>query len=108
MCVSAIKKGDEKKMKKIRNLALLLITFAVFYAGQAQAQTPIRIQFAKGRNSAVVQGITGTNGIYYNVRAKSGQKVLLVLTPKSTVGIKVERNGANGHEVLLREEKGGT
>lgn len=90
----------------------LLITLAigvVFFAAQAaSAQTPKRIQFAKGKSSAVVQGTTGTYGVTYVVRAKSGQKLVLTLTPKTGVGIKVETNGSYGEMVLLREEKGGT
>jgi hypothetical protein len=73
----------------------------------ANAQTPKRIQFAKGKNSAVVRGTTGKYGVYYVVRARSGQKLVLDLSPISKVGIKVEFDGTYGEMVLLREEKGG-
>ncbi|MGH7784991.1 MAG: hypothetical protein ACREO5_14255, partial [Candidatus Binatia bacterium] len=49
-----------------------------------------------------------TDGVYYVVRAKSGQKIVLTLAPASTVGIKVETEGSDGHQVLLREQRGGT
>ena len=75
---------------------------------QAGAQQPARIQFAKGKNSAVVQGSTGTYGRTYVVRARSGQKIILTVTPRNGVGIKVEANGSYGEKVLLREERGGT
>lgn len=90
----------------------LFITLAVavmlFAVQTASAQETKRIQFAKGKNSAVVQGTTGNNGMYYVVRAKSGQKLVLTLTPRSGVGIKVESDGTYGHQVLLREERGGS
>ena len=90
----------------------LLITFAIafvlFAIQSATAQEPKRIQFAKGKNSAVVQGNTGNNGTTYVVRAKSGQKLVLTLTPRSGVGIKVETDGSYGQQVLLREQRGGT
>lgn len=95
-------------MRKIMILSLLLITFAFTYGVQANAQTPIRIQFAKGKSSAVVKGTTGSYGVTYVVRARSGQKMVLNLTPTSKVGIKVETESADGEMVLLREEKGGT
>jgi hypothetical protein len=71
------------------------------------AQTT-RIQFAKGKSSATVSGKTGTYGVTYIVRARSGQKLILTLTPEANLGIKVETDGRHGQEVLLREEKGGT
>ena len=74
----------------------------------ASSQEPKRVQFAKGKNSAVVQGTTGNHGTTYVVRARSGQKLVLTLTPRAGVGIKVETNGSYGHQVLLREERGGT
>lgn len=80
----------------------------MLYGVQANAQTPKRIQFAKGKSSAVVKGTTGSYGVTYVVRAKSGQKLVLNLTPASKVGIKVETNGTYGEMVLLREERGGT
>src|SRR5215472_14528948 len=74
----------------------------------ASAQTAHRIQFAKGKSAAVVKGTTGSDGVTYVLRAKSGQKLLLTLTPTAKVGIKVETDGTHGHMVLLREERGGT
>jgi hypothetical protein len=95
-------------MQKIMSLALMLITFVFICGVQAKAQTPIRIQFAKGKSSAVVKGTTGSYGVTYVVRARAGQKLVLNLTPTSKVGIKVETVGTYGEMVLLREEKGGT
>ena len=95
-------------MKKIINLALILMILTVIYTAQAKAQTPTRIQFAKGKSSAVVKGTTGSYGTSYVVRAKSGQKLVLNLTPTRQVGIKVETAGADGEMVLLREKSGGT
>ena len=90
----------------------LLITFAIaivlFGIQTAGAQEPKRIQFAKGKNSATVQGNTGNNGIYYAVRARSGQKLIVTVAPSRGVGVKIETVGRYGHEVLLREERGGT
>lgn len=94
-------------MKKIISLALITIMF-VFTCGVHAAQSPTRIQFGKGKGSATVKGNTGSYGVTYVVRAKSGQKMVLNLTPNSKVGIKVETNGSFGETVLLREEKGGT
>jgi hypothetical protein len=95
-------------MKKIMSVALMLITFVFTCGVPTQAQTPIRIQFAKGKSSAVVKGTTGSYGVTYVVRAKSGQKLVLNLTPAAEVGIKVETERADGAMVLLREERGGT
>jgi hypothetical protein len=71
------------------------------------AQTT-RIQFARGKSSATVSGRTGTYGVTFVVRARSGQKLILTLSPEANLGIKVETAGRNGQAVLLREEKGGT
>ncbi len=90
-------------MKKL-SLALVF-AFILIGIQTISAQTENRIQFPKGKSSKIVKGITGTNGVYYNLGAKAGQKVIITLTPESGIGIKVEK-GAN--EVLLREEKGGT
>jgi len=90
----------------------ILVTFAIgimlFAARTASADEPKRIQFVKGKSSAVVTGTTGKFGTTYVVRAKSGQKLVLTLTPRTGVGIKVETNGSYGEQVLLREERGGT
>lgn len=95
-------------MKKIMGMALMLITFAFICGGEAKAQTLKQIQFAKGKSSATVKGNTGSYGVTYVVRAKSGQKLVLNLTPIKQVGIKVETIGSHGEMILLREERGGT
>ena len=95
-------------MKRIVNLSVVLIALIAICGAQAEAQTPKRIQFAKGRNSTVIKGTTGGHGITYVVRARSGQKLVLNLTPASTVGIKVETVGTYGEMVLLREQSGGS
>ncbi len=86
----------------------ILITSMTIIGVQAKAQTPKRIQFAKGQSSTSVKGTTGNYGVSYVVGAKSGQKLVLKLTPISGLGIKVETEGTEGQRVLLREEKGGT
>jgi hypothetical protein len=91
-------------MKKLIYIALIVTALAVT---AAYGQTEKRIQFAKGRSSATVKGNSGQNGIYYVVRAKQGQMLVLDVSPTSKVGVKVESNGRFGHQVLLREEKGG-
>jgi len=95
-------------VKKMINLLMLLITLVFFSTSQTSAQNLKRIEFAKGKTSATVRGNTGTYGVAYVVRARSGQKLVLTLSPASKVGIKVETNGADGEEILLREERGGT
>lgn len=91
-------------MKKLLVLTILLVAISALQSASAQT----RIQFAKGRSSAVVKGSTGVDGVYYVLRARSGQKIVLTLTPTANIGIKVETEGSDGHEVLLREERGGT
>jgi hypothetical protein len=81
--------------------------FLLISASQSIGQIIKRVEFAKGKSSAVVTGMTGENGVTYVVRARSGQKLIVDLKPASKVGIKVETDGRFGHEVLLREEKGG-
>ncbi len=95
-------------MKKILDISLILISFLFVYGVSAKAQTPKRIQFAKGKSSATVKGTTGKYGVTYVVRAKSGQKLVLKLTPTRQIGIRVETESADGEMVLLREEQGGT
>jgi hypothetical protein len=95
-------------MKKILSLSLMLIAFVFNFGFQAKAQSIKRIQFAKGKASATVKGNTGSYGVIYVVRASSGQKLVLSLTPASKVGIKVETKGRFGEMVLLREERGGS
>ncbi len=95
-------------MKGIISLAIMLLVFTLSCEAQAKAQTLQRIQFAKGKISAVVKGTTGSSGVAYVVKAGSGQKLVLSLTPASAVGIKVTTDGANREMVLLREKKGGT
>ena len=92
-------------MKKV--ISLFLLTVTLFFANgfEASAQSAKRIQFAKGKSSATVKGMTGTYGTYYNLRVKGGQKMILNLSPAKGVGIRVERAG--GMELLLRQEHGG-
>lgn len=86
----------------------MVIAFVFNFGSEAKAQSPKPIQFAKGKTSATVKGNTGSYGVTYIVRAKSGQKLVLSLTPASKVGIKVETKGRYGEMVLLREERGGS
>lgn len=95
-------------MKKVVILVPLLTAFILAFGGAVKAQTTKRINFGKGKSSAVVQGNTGSYGVTYVLKAKSGQKLILKLSPTSKVGIKVETDGRYGHTVLLREEKGGS
>jgi len=92
-------------MKSLYTISISIILFAAVIT---PAQDAKRIQFAKGKSSAVVSGATGAYGNSYVVRAHSGQKIVLKLTPASGVGIKVETAGSDGQQVLLREERGGT
>jgi hypothetical protein len=93
-------------MKKIIGSLLLLVTLIFSNNLDLNAQTVKRIEFAKGKNSAIVQGNTGSSGVYYDLRVRGGQKMEINLSPISKVGIKVESNG--GAEVLLWEERGGS
>ena len=93
-------------MKRFQSL-ILMIAAGMIVTAPLSAQTERRIQFPKGKSSTVVKGSTGTSGITYVLRARSGQKIVLDLTPASGVGIKVETNGRYGQMVLLREEGGG-
>ena len=108
--IAAKNMKQEKNRKVIRHLAigLSLVAALVIWLGNANGQTVKRIEFGKGKNSATVRGTTGQNGVAYSIRARSGQKLVLTLSPRSGVGIKVEINGRFGHTVLLREEQGGT
>jgi len=86
---------------------ILVIAFIAGSAFYSAAQTPKRIQFAKGKSSAVIKGMTGNNGISYVLRARSGQKLILELSPAKAVGVKVETTGRYGPMILLREAHGG-
>ena len=94
-------------MKGIITLLPLVAMLLIAGITDAAGQTPKRIQFAKGRSSAVVKGTTAQNGAYFVLRAKSGQMLVLDVSPASGIGIKVETVGRYGHSVLLREEGGG-
>ena len=96
------------KLKKIAALAAMLMALILIYGAPVSAQIPKRIQFAKGKTSAVVKGETGSVGLSYVVKAAAGQKLVLTLTPTIKIGIKVTTDGADGEAVLLREEQGGT
>jgi hypothetical protein len=78
---------------------------ALTFVGGIEANAQIRIEFAKGKNSATLRGNTGKYGVYYTLRARGGQKIAFDLAPASKIGVKVERDG--GDEVLLRAERGG-
>ena len=86
----------------------LLTAALMFWSTDVNAQLPKRIEFGKGKTSVTVRGTTGQSGATYLVRARSGQKIVLTLSPRSGVGIKVETTGRFGHMVLLREERGGS
>lgn len=92
---------------KTRPISIFL-TIVLFGVISTFAQDAKRIEFAKGKSSATVSGSTGEYGVTYVVRARSGQKITLKLTPVSGVGVKVETSGSDGQQVLLREERGGT
>jgi hypothetical protein len=91
-------------MKISFTLSIAIVLLGVMITS---AQDVKRIQFAKGKSSATVSGATGATGKSYVVRAHSGQKIVLKLTPTSGIGIKVETVGSDGQQVLLREERGG-
>jgi len=96
-------------MKAIKGWLLLAVVTLVFAAADhAAGQAPTRIQFAKGKSSAAVKASTGAYGMTYVVGARSGQKLVVTLTPSSGIGIKVETVGRYGRQVLLRQEQGGT
>ena len=86
----------------------IIVSIALFFFAATSAPAQTRIQFAKGKSSATIKGTTGEYGITYVVRARSGQKLNLKLDPSTGIGIKVEKDGSYGHEVLLREEAGGS
>jgi hypothetical protein len=77
------------------------------FAQPARADAPSRIQFARGKSSAVVKGSTGDSGMTYVIRANAGQVLMLDLSPREGVGIRVSHEGSDGLAVLLREERGG-
>ena len=93
--------------KRLHQMAFAAAAF-VFGSGLlANAQVPKRIQFKKGRSSAVVKGTVTKYGASFVLRAASGQKLILDVSPVSGVGIKVETIGRYGEMVLLRTERGG-
>lgn len=98
----------DRNVIKHLTLGLLFVVALMFCSADVRAQAPKRIEFGKGKSSATVRGTTGQNGVIYSVRARSGQMLVLTLSPQSGVGIKVETTGRFGHTVLLREERGGT
>jgi hypothetical protein len=101
---------QEKNGNVINRMAIgfLFVAALMLLSAHVSAQEPKRIEFGKGKSSATVRGTTGQNGAIYSVRARSGQMLVLTLSPRSGVGIKVESTGRFGHMVLLREERGGT
>ena len=103
-----MKKEKNRNVIKRLSIGFSLVVALMVCLGSVNAQAPKRIEFGKGKSSAAVRGTTGQNGATYLVRARSGQKLVLTLSPPSGVGIKVEITGRFGHTVLLREERGGT
>jgi hypothetical protein len=105
-----MKQKQEKNKNVIKRLTMgfLFVTALMLWSADLSAQSPKQIEFGKGKSFATVRGTTGQNGATYLVRARSGQKLVLTLSPRSGVGIKVESTGRFGHMVLLREERGGT
>ena len=101
---------QEKNRNMIRRLAIgfSFVVALTFCSPDVRAQAPKRIEFGKGKSSATVRGTTGQNGATYLIHARSGQMLVLTLSPRSGVGIKVETTGRFGHVILLREERGGT
>ncbi len=89
------------------HLLKLFISIGLLSAIPAVAQSEKRIQFPKGKSSAVVRGVTGLHGVTYVVRAQAGQKIVIDLSPAAGIGVKVETSGRYGHVVLLREDQGG-
>lgn len=94
-------------MTKMISLMSMSLMFVLVCKAPASGQGVKRIQFEKGKSSAFVKGTTGEYGVTYVIRARSGQKLELDLSPAPKVGIKVETNGRFGEMVLLREEIGG-
>ncbi len=95
------------RIRKIINSAAAAAAIFSIFGALAPAQEPKRIQFETGKSSAAVKDSTGRYGITYVLRARSGQMLVLDLSPKSGLGIKVETDGRFGHAVLLREKQGG-
>ncbi len=94
-------------MKKA--LIAIIFAIAVIVTANSQTNAQIRIQFGKGKSTATVTGSTGEFGTSYIVRAKSGQKITLTLTPAKGVGIKVTSpDGRYNENVLLKQTRGGT
>jgi hypothetical protein len=77
------------------------------FAQPARGDAPSRIQFARGKSSALVKGSTGDFGATYAIRANAGQVLMLDLAPRAGIGIKVSFEGPDGLAVLLKEESGG-
>jgi hypothetical protein len=94
-------------MSKIIRFISMSLMFAFLCQMPASGQTVKRIQFEKGKSSTIVKGSTGEYGVTYVVRAKSGQKLVIDLTPASKVGIRVDTNSRFGEIVIIREEVGG-
>ena len=93
-------------MKRFKSL-ILMIAVGMIAVSPLYSQTERRIQFPKGKSSTVVRGSTGSSGVTYVLRARSGQKIVIDLSPAAGLGIKVETTGRYGHMVMLREESGG-
>ena len=96
------------KTKRTKPSALVIASLLCVCAAGVNAQSLKRISFARGKNSAVVKGTTGPYGTTYVLGVRSGQKMVITVTPAAAVGIKIETNGRFGRQVLLRSEAGGT
>jgi len=92
-------------MKRFRSL-MLMMAVGMLVAAPLNAQGERWIQFPKGKSSTVVKGSTGTSGVAYVLRARSGQKIVLDLTPANGVGVKVETHRRYGQMVLPPHRSG--
>lgn len=98
-------------MKKI--IFALIISSFLLMAQAVMSQTPKRIQLTAVGNpatskTATIKGKTGRNGVYYVVSLTQSQIFTVKLSPIAKLGIKVEIDGADGPQVIIRREKGGT
>jgi hypothetical protein len=94
-------------MLRGKSMMILVAGLVMAFAQAARADAPSRIQFARGKSSALVKGSTGDSGATYVMRVNGGQVLMLDLSPRAGVGIKVSLEGRDGLAVLLKEESGG-
>src|SRR4029450_7902336 len=91
-------------MVRGKSMMIAVAGLVIGIAQPARADVPSRIQFARGKSSALVKGSTGDYGVTYVIRANGGQVLMLDLSPRAGVGIKVSVEGSGGLAVLLKEE----